>query len=158
MALSRTTEVIIEPVAPGSRDLEQVKSVWRRNSETLGFFTDGAFEERAQKRQILAAKVENSVAGYVAFFRNRRDEIRITHLCVDQAYRGQAIARRLIESLVARAQNASRIRLWCRRDFPAWRVWPCLGFVAFRQKPGNKQSGSELTEFRGPVAFGPVRE
>ena len=148
MASSPMTKVVIEPVAPGSPGLEQVKAIWRRNSDTLGFFTDGAFEERAQKRQILAATVEKAVAGYVAFFRNRRDEIRITHLCVDEAYRGQAIARRLIESLVARAQNASRIRLWCRRDFPAWRMWPRLGFVAFRQKPGNKESGSELTEFR----------
>lgn len=54
----------------------------------------------------------------------------------------------LIEGLIARAKDAFRIRLWCRRDFEAWAIWPRLGFVPFRQKPGKKGTGSELTEFR----------
>lgn len=141
-------KVVIKCIAPSSIELEQVKALWRRYSATLGFFTDGAFEERAQKKQILAATIGGEVAGYVSFFRNRRDEIRITHLCVDESCRSCGIARQLIEGLVARAKDASRIRLWCRRDFPAWFVWPRLGFVAFRQKPGKKETGSELTEFR----------
>ncbi|MCL4202484.1 MAG: GNAT family N-acetyltransferase [Pirellulaceae bacterium] len=148
MATSGSKQVVVEPVAQGSAELRQVKVIWRRNSETLGFLTDGAFRERAEKKQILGARVDENVAGYLVFFRNRRHEIRITHLCVDEGYRGRGIASRLIESLVARAKNASRIRLWCRRDFPAWHLWHRLGFVAFREKPGKKASGSRLTEFR----------
>jgi GNAT superfamily N-acetyltransferase/predicted nucleic acid-binding protein len=141
-------QVVVRPVGPASTELEQVKTLWRRNSATLGFFCAGAFDERAQKKQILSATINGEVVGYLIFFRNRRDEIRITHLCVDESKRGCGIARQLIETLIARAKDASRIRLWCCRDFEAWSMWPRLGFVAFRQKPGKKRTGSELTEFR----------
>lgn len=122
-------KVVVQPVGQCSTELEKVKSLWRRYSATLGFFSSGAFDERAQKKQILAASVHGQVVGYLIFFRNRRDEIRITHLCVDEAQRGCGIARQLIEGMIARAKDAFRIRLWCRRDFEAWAIWPRLGFV-----------------------------
>jgi len=141
-------KVVITSVEPGSPGLEQVKALWRRYSATLGFFADGAFVERAQKRQILAAISDESVIGYVTFFRNRRDEIRITHLCVDESHQRRGVARELIQALIARAQNAVRIRLWCRRDFTAaCKAWERLGFVPFDEKPGKKESGSVLTGF-----------
>jgi ribosomal protein S18 acetylase RimI-like enzyme len=115
---------LIKSVEPDSSELEQVKALWRRHSANLGFFAEGAFVERAQKKQILGAIIGENVIGYVTFFRNRRDEIRITHLCVDDSHQRRGIARELVQALIAGVRNAARVRPWCRRDFTtACKAW-----------------------------------
>jgi len=138
-------EVIV--VSAGSAYFQGVQELWRANSGTLGFFPEGAFAERAQKGQILAAIDDSTVVGYVLYYTDKYGKVRLSHLCVDESRRRTGVARLLIDCLRARTKAAWGIGLYCRRDFPAWYLWPNLGFHAVADKVGRSKDGHELTCF-----------
>lgn len=137
----------IEVVRADSPYLDDVGRLWRENSNTLGFYTQGAFAERAQKGQILVALDGGTVTGYVLYYTDKHSKTRVTHLCVDEAQRGKGIAQRLIDGLRSHTRSSRGIGLYCRRDFSAWNLWPRLGFHAIREKVGRSKDGHELTFF-----------
>lgn len=134
-------------VPAGSHELDAVKSLWRQNSQTLGFFPSGAFDERASNGQIIAAYEGGGLLGYVLYYSDRSSRIRITHLCVSDAHRGNGVARELISKLRSTTKTYRGIGLYCRRDFAAWNLWPKLGFQAVKEKIGQSKDGHELTFF-----------
>jgi ribosomal protein S18 acetylase RimI-like enzyme len=134
-------------VTVDSAHLDAVKALWRQNSQTLGFYPNGAFEERARKHQILGAIINDVLVGYLLFYTTKSSFVRITHLCVSEASRGAGVARALISELQAATKALRGIGLYCRRDFPAWSIWPGFGFHALREKVGRSKDGYELTFF-----------
>lgn len=125
--------------------LADVKSLWRANASTLGFFPDGAFRDYACKRGIIVAlDPHGQCAGYL-LFRKSRGQATIVHLCTSRSYRNKGVARALVNHLSNSTRNLQGIGLWCRRDFEATRLWPRLGFVAIQDKRGKSREGAELT-------------
>jgi hypothetical protein len=57
----------LELVVPGSTLLADVQRLWRDNRDYLGFFPDGAFQERAAKGQIIAALADTELARYILY-------------------------------------------------------------------------------------------
>lgn len=140
--------ISIEKISPTSPHLDTVKRLWRENSQTLGYFTEGAFLERAANGQILGAIQDSVLAGYVLFYANRREHsVRITHLCVSAGHRGQGIAHELIVGLSKSKKSYRGLGLHCRRDFEIWGMWPKLGFSAVREKMGRGRDQAPLTFF-----------
>ncbi len=137
---------LINGVQYNSPYLQFVKSLWRASSATLGFFPDGAFKEYAAKRNILVAiENENKCIGYLLYRSCRGRFITIQHLCINKANRGQGIAKKLIDHLKTITKDHYGIKLSCRRDFEANKIWPKLGFVAQSNIPGKNKEGKELT-------------
>ena len=137
----------IEPIDEKSPHLEAVKRLWRANSDWLGFYPDGAFLDRARRREILVALDDQVCCGYLLYYKTERRKIRLTHLCVEESHRGEGLARRLVEAIRSRTSDYLGIGLYCRRDFPTWFAWPKLGFVAMDEKRGRGEDGGELTYF-----------
>lgn len=125
-------------------ELEQIKTVYRANKRELGFLPDGAFEERLDRGQILVAKFGEVIVGYILFAVNQKSEVRIAHLAVESNHRGQGISRCLVDRIRSDFASYSRIRLNCRADFQAAKIWHSLGFVAGKRVAGKKMDGSEL--------------
>ena len=101
---------------------------------------------------MLGAKHPNgSLAGYL-LYAAYQDRFRITQLCVSERFRGQGIARNLLNALKASATTQKVIRLKCRNDFPADAIWPKLGFVSIGEKPGRSRQGHLLTSWRLTLA------
>jgi GNAT superfamily N-acetyltransferase/predicted nucleic acid-binding protein len=125
--------------------LEDVKHLWRSNSHWLGYYPEGAFQDRARRRQIIVALKNKVCCGYLIYFRTERRKVRLSHLCIKDGHRGEGLARRLIESLRSSTKDDLGISLYCRRDFPTWNLWPKLGFVALDQKRGRGRDETELT-------------
>jgi ribosomal protein S18 acetylase RimI-like enzyme len=125
--------------------LDKVKALWRRNSRTLGPFPAGAFEEHTAKGQILVAKANGDCLGYV-LFRDvvTRNQVAITHLCVEESARDRGIAGQLVGSLRQLRAHTRGIGLWCRRDYEAANLWPKLGFVAHSERPGRGRNNGPL--------------
>lgn len=71
----------------------------------------------------------------------------VAHLCVAEAHRGGGVARKLFESVRVYAQERELrgIGLHCRRDYPAYGMWPKLGFAPIGSKPGRGADGVDLT-------------
>ncbi len=130
-----------------SEHLKTVKVLWRANSDTLGFLPDGAFSDYANKHGILVAvDSDDTCVGYL-LHRVAKDRATIAHLCIADTARGQGHATALVRHLVATTGDLRGIGLRCRRDFPAYRLWPKLGFAVVNEAPGRAADGSELTLF-----------
>ena len=145
------TMIHIEAIDEKSPHLEDVKRLWRSNSDWLGYYPEGAFLDRARRRQILVAIKDKACCGYLIYFRTERRKIRLTHLCVKDGHRGEGVARGLIDALRNSTKDDLGISLYCRRDFPTWGFWPKLGFVALDQKRGRGRDGAELTFYWLPI-------
>jgi GNAT superfamily N-acetyltransferase/predicted nucleic acid-binding protein len=137
----------VSTVTLDSPHLDAVKALWRKNSQTLGFFPNGAFEQRARRGWILGAFENDVLVGYVLYYTKKSSCVVITHLCVSETRRGAGVARVLISKLQATTKAFRGIGLYCRRDFPAWNIWPGFGFHALREKVGRSKDGHELTYF-----------
>lgn len=139
-------------VNPGTELLTMVKELWRRHSSTLGFFPDGAFEDYAINRSIIAATDENGrLLGYTLFRTTHRQKASIAHLCVDPTARGQGVARVLFDAVRGAVGHCSDITVRCRRDFDANSLWPRLGFVPVGEDKGRGKSADVITIWRHEI-------
>ena len=126
-------------------DIDSVEELRKRSARTLGFFPYEALTDHLKKRTVLGLKTNtNRLIGYLLFARNA-ERFRIVHLCVDERYQGQGLARILFDELKRLRTTETDIRLTCRRDFAANKVWPRFGFVPIGEKRGRSQAGHRLT-------------
>ena len=142
-------ETVIEPLAlEHLAELDRLAAKYRR---TLGFLTLDTFSEYLERNRVIGARSNNGkLVGYI-LFADYPDRFRIAHLCVAEAHRGRGIARRLLDALKERATSQLVIKLHCRRDFPAYGMWPNLGFVPHGEKPGRNSEGRPLTLWSLPL-------
>ena len=126
--------------------LNAVDELMKRNSKTLGFLTEETLLEGfLNKEGALGAKTDDGqLRGYLLYAAYPH-YFRITQLCVSEDFREQGIAKQLLEYLKNSATTQKIVRLRCRQDFPANKIWPQLGFVALDEKPGRSREGHLLT-------------
>ncbi len=131
-----------------SADIDAVDDLMKHNSNTLGFLTrEALLEGFIKKGGALGAKTDDGqLVGYL-LFAAYPNYFRIAQLCVSENSRGQGIAKRLVESLKDSVTTQKVIKLHCRRDFPADKLWPQLEFVALGEKPGRSKEGHPLTSW-----------
>lgn len=133
----------IRPIHAEGSELEQVLALYKRNTGTLGFLPRGAFEEFAQQGWVLVATGDDGLEGYLAW-RVSGDHAVIVHLCVAKEHQGKGIASALLKELFHRTPGLRAIRLSCREEYEANRVWPRHGFICDREKPGRGADGARL--------------
>lgn len=126
-------------------DIDAVDTLMKSNSATLGFLPEAALYDYLERGNVLGAMdADNQLVGYV-LYGSTPSHFRITHLCVSEQNRGQGIARQLFDALKKERTTQERIRLSCRRDFPASKLWPKLGFMPIGEKRGRSAEGHLLT-------------
>ena len=129
-------------------DLDAVDALMKRNSSTVGFLPLEALRDHLEKGLVLGAFSEKGrLIAYLLYAANR-DRFRIVHLCVAEDFRGQGLARRLLDALKDSASTQKLVTLSCRNDFPAHNMWPKLEFVPIGEKPGRSREGYPLTLWR----------
>lgn len=125
--------------------VENVDNLGKKFRNTIGFLTRETLLEYLRRNRVLGAWASSGeLAGYL-LFADYPDRFRIAQLCVNENFRGQGIARDLIEKLKGRANNQKVIKLRCRRDFPAHNMWPKLGFIPLEERAGRSRKGLPLT-------------
>lgn len=130
--------MIIECINNESRFFQDVKTLGKRNSATLGFMPEGGFEDHAQNKWIIVAYIEDTLCGYLMYREvPRHSRISIVHLCVEENYRGQGITQKLLDYLRLLYEynyGYNGISLSCRNDYiGATNVWQKYGFVSKTQ-------------------------
>lgn len=147
MTVQRSTPTIAA-IDDRSPHLEEVKKLWRGNSETLGYLPEGAFDDYARQRHILVAlDTAGKFAGYL-LYRVVRAKAMIAHLCISERARGKGYADVLVRHLIGITGHLRGIGLRCRRDFKqACALWQRLGFVALREVAGRGKDANSVTQF-----------
>lgn len=144
--MTEETQVIIEAIDDKSPHLQTVIALGDANKATLGFLSEGTFQEHATRRQIIVAlSPQAEFLGYLLYGVARSyNRIRLTHLCISPSHQGKGITRKLVEHLTNITKEYSGIGLTCRRDYQLEEMWPKLGFVAQHDKSARTQ-GKVLT-------------
>ena len=140
------TEIDIKDISASSPILSSIKSLARKNSATLGFLPEGAFDAYAQRGWVLAAMANGELVGYVVYRVSNMKAV-LVHLCTSEGHRGQGVARQLFRTVVGRTSELHGILANTRRDFPAHAMWPRLGFAAVGEKPGRGMNRAVLTRW-----------
>ena len=124
---------------------DEVFSLYRQESGTLGFMPRGGFEDGiSNKRLIVAKSKEGRIYGYL-LFRVVGRRVIIVHLCVSKSARGKGVALQLVNNLKDTTKHLESISLKCREDFKADKLWQKFGFVAKGSKIGRGADGAKLT-------------
>lgn len=137
----------------GQGDFDAVVALGDRFKKYLGLYPHKAIREAIAQGFVLGAFLNDKLAGY-ALFALPYSDIRLVHLCVDPIFHSRGIARMLIDTIQATYGDRQGIRLKCRCDFPAHKVWPKLGFQAESLPSGRGADKAEMTAWRKP--FGPA--
>lgn len=103
---------------------------------TLGLLPPAAYEDAAHEGCLLLARDGQEIIGY-ALYGLTRAHVRLTHLCVSSDYRGQGIARRLVEHIVNERASYPGIKATCRHDYDLGKMWASLGFNQIAERPGR---------------------
>ena len=117
-----------------SADLDAVDTLMKRHRRTLGFLPTEALRDYLATGTVLGAKGRDDQLVAYLLYSSNPDRFRIVHLCVSEEFRGQGIAKQLLNTLKDSGTTQTAIKLSCRRDFPAHHMWPRLGFVSYRRK------------------------
>jgi ribosomal protein S18 acetylase RimI-like enzyme len=138
----------IEEVDLNSPLLDEVIKLHAAGKARLGPFPQGAFEDHARQKKIFAAVTsENEVAGYLLYRvakSARKNRASIVHLTTSTSFRGQGVARLLVDCLKAKTHHLLGISLRCRRDYNINDMWQGFGFTVRHSKAGRGADGAPL--------------
>jgi len=124
--------------------LEAVIKLYASIRGRLGPFPRGAFEDHAARKRILAAITsDNAVAGYL-LYRIAKHRAAIVHLAIGHNFRGQGIARLLVDCLKGRTRHLLGISLRCRRDYNLNDMWQAFHFTVRHSREGRGADGALL--------------
>jgi predicted nucleic acid-binding protein len=137
--------MIVTEIDHQSEHLAIVKALGAANSQTLGFFPEGAFDDYARRKQILIALDDSQrCVGYL-LYRISQERAIIVHLCVDTSRRTTGVGTKLFSQFKDIVNDLRGIGLRCRRDYEANKLWHKLGFVAQFEQPGRGKTRTDLT-------------
>lgn len=149
----------ITQIDHNSKYLKDVIALGDANKITLGLFPKDAYEESASKKQIIIAvdSTPGRLIGYLLFNLSRRKMlVSIVHLCVASEWRGKGIPQQLFDELKRITQHGYlSVRVRCRVDYPANRLWPKLGFVAMGEMKGRGKKETRSYLKNGKLAHKP---
>jgi GNAT superfamily N-acetyltransferase len=138
----------IEEVGLDSPLLEAVIKLHAAGKARLGPFPQGAFEDHARQKMILAAVApDNSVAGYLLYRVAKsvtKNRASIVHLITNDSFRGKGVAQLLVDCLKERTRHLFGISLRCRRDYKIDEMWQGFGFTVRHSKEGRGADGALL--------------
>lgn len=136
--------VSVWTIEESSPYLADIKLLGKKNTVTLGFFPEGAFDDHARRQQIFAAiSDDGNLAGYLLYRVSNRTA-RIVHLCVDEQFLGKGVSRLLVDKLKLETEDLVGISLKCRHDYKANDIWPRFGFIARGETAGRGQQQKRL--------------
>src|SRR6266545_2555184 len=110
---------------------------------TLGHMPYAAYREAAASHTLLLAYEGEQVVGY-ALYGLTRPRVRLTHLCVDPAWRRRGVARLLVGWISERHADFPGILVKCREDYRLGEMWIRLGFTQISERPGRSRAGHVL--------------
>ena len=134
------------PVTLTPAHYDAVDKLMKDNVQTLGFLPGKALHDYLERGTVMGIQDDSGTLLAYLLYADHSTYFRIVHLCVSSTSRGQGLARKLVDQLVSVGDTGHRyIKLRCRRDYEANKMWPKLAFVPRDEKPGRSKEGHLLT-------------
>lgn len=114
-------------------DISQIKVIADKNANEIGFVLKPALEEQCKKKTLIVAKKNNEVLGFCNY-NKRKDGINIIYeICTDYKYRGNKIAKMMLEKL------KKPIQLKCPIDNESNKFYEHCNFKLIDVEEGKKR-------------------
>jgi len=141
-------DIKIFQISAQSPILDQVIKLGDKYSNFLGFYPQEAFIEDAKHKRIIVASIDGVCVGYLLFrIAKTKNRAAITHLCVDEKFRGMDVGRRLVDYLISITKDWLGISLYCRRDYASTGFWEHMGFTYKSEKMGRGKDRIQLIQY-----------
>lgn len=130
-------------------DLRDIEALHGEQRKWLGHLPYEAFDRYVVNEELLVARADNALLGYLLFDRrNRTNDVKVVHLAVSKARARNGLGRSLIDHLAHIECERERIVLFVRSD---WRdqtqFWEAVGFLPVGEKKGRSVAGVPLTAY-----------
>jgi GNAT superfamily N-acetyltransferase len=117
-----------------------------RARATLGHMPFEGYRDAATSGTLLLAYMGEQIVGY-ALYGLSRGRVRLTHLCVDPAWRRRGVACQLVKWISHQHRDYPGILANCREDYPLGSMWIKLGFTQIGQHRGRSKAGHMLVSW-----------
>ena len=115
------------------QDIDAIKSIADKYSNEIGFVMRPALEEHCKKGFLLVAESGGEIAGFCNF-NKRKDGVSVIYeICTDYRYRGNGVARKMIDAL------SRPIQLKCPIDNESNNFYAAMGFKLIDVEAGKKR-------------------
>lgn len=120
-------------------DIDDIKRIADAHRNELGFVRRPTLIEAIDRSEILIAKRNGNIIGFVEYRHRRDDQTTLYNIAVFPEYRRLGVGRKLVQSLVteARKRNKQYISLKCPEDLTANQFYEVLGFHLQEIEPGK---------------------
>jgi len=137
--------MVIKNIEENSKYLQSIFDLSDKNTKTLGFLPYDAIREQAKKKRIFGViDINDNLMGYL-LYRISNNYVTIVHLCIDENFRNLGVAKMLINKLKEFSKPFLGIKLKCRQDYEANKVWPKFNFQPINELKGRSKEGHLLT-------------
>lgn len=111
--------------------IDAVKRIAEQNRAELGFHTRQSYVDSLNKGELLIARADTQVVGFVRYHHRRDNLTTLYEIGITPHMQGKGIGHRLIYELIADCQRMSSrcLRLSCPVELPANRFYRSLGFI-----------------------------
>lgn len=115
-------------------DIDKIKQIADKYTKEIGFVLKPALEENCNKGTLVVAKQGERVLGFCNYNKRKADGVNVIYeICVDTRYRGNGIARKMINFL------DRPIRLKCPVDNESNNFYAAIGFSHVDVEQGKKR-------------------
>jgi len=132
--------------------VDQMKHIADEYRWELGFHSRQVYLDSLKKGELLIAKIDSRVVGFVRYHHRRDSRTTLYEIATLPEIRGKGVGHRLVDALIADCQRVGSrcIRLSCPVELPANRFYEAIGFIRStrRSRPGKSRP---LYEWEFPV-------
>lgn len=115
-------------------DISGIKLIADKYTSEIGFVLKPALEENCKKGTLIVAKKDKKILGFCNFNKRKADGVNVIYeICVDERYRGNGIARAIINAM------ERPIRLKCPVDNESNNFYANIGFELVDVEDGKKR-------------------
>jgi len=123
--------------------IDVVKHIADQHRSELGFHARQAYVDSLNRGELLIAKMDGRVVGFVRYHHRRDGCTTLYEIATSSDIRNKGVGHCLVQALIADCQRAASrcIRLLCPVELPANRFYQAIGFVrrARRSRSGNSR-------------------
>ena len=136
--------------------IDVVKHIADQHRSELGFHARQAYVDSLNKGELLIAKIDGCIVGFVRYHHRRDGCTTLYEIATSPDIRNKGVGRCLVQALIADCQRAASrcIRLLCPVELPANCFYQAIGFV---RRARRSLSGSSRPLYEWELAVLPHR-
>ena len=133
-------------------DVDSVKHIADQHRVELGFHARQAYVDSLEKGELLIARKDDQVVGFVRYHHRRDNRTTLYEIAIIPDVRSKGIGHQLIKALIADCQRVSSrcLRLSCPVELPANRFYEAVGFIRSTRRSRRGRS-RPLYEWELPI-------